>query len=285
MPKKDDGFISESEYPDEETLRELNELYHDEKLPGDDSNLRKGRSLLIKLAAVIIALGVMAFFLGGTLRVLQMPSLEFLESSRKLSQDPVISEWQEAVVQVRTAAGIEIVTAGRSGRKGSGFNISESGHIITNCHLLEGADSVSVFFPEQGSRRAVNWFCAEDDDLAIISLEGEGLPYVDLSRGPQPEIGDRLIIIGNPLGFSGTVMQGELSGYGRFSASGEAVLEIKAPIQAGSSGSPVFDGEGKVVGVVFASLAGTEEGESKGLAVPVSRVHSLLEENYENVFK
>lgn len=285
MPKNGNDFISDSEFPDEETVQELNELYYDEKLTGDDFMLRKGRSLLIKLTAVIIALGVMVFFLGGFIRVLQLPSLEFLEGSRKLSQDPVISEWQEAVVQVRTAAGMEIVTAGRSGRKGSGFNISESGHIITNCHLLEGADSVSVFFPEKGSHRAVDWFCAEDDDLAVILLEDEELPYVDLSRGPQPEIGDRLIIIGNPLGFSGVVMPGELTGYGRFSASGEAALEIKAPIQAGSSGSPVFDGEGKVVGVIFASLASNEEGDSKGLAVPVSRVHSLLEEHYGNVFK
>ena len=102
------------------------------------------------------------------------------------------------------------------------------------------------------------------------------MPVVALEDS-LPLIGEKVIIIGNPLNFIKVVMRGEVTDYWEMEGLPEPLLELDAPIQRGSSGSPVFNEEGRVVAVVFATVESGEKGERRGLALPVSLLQDLLE--------
>ena len=114
---------------------------------------------MIKLAALAVAVLFALTLAGGALKVFTLPSLGLLLDSWELSRDPQIRELRRAVVRV------EAVTAGSPGstrkvQNGSGFNIKPSGLIVTNRHLVEGADYITVSFAGQGRYTAAGWRCS-----------------------------------------------------------------------------------------------------------------------------
>ncbi|HET8821650.1 MAG TPA: trypsin-like peptidase domain-containing protein [Thermoleophilaceae bacterium] len=173
---------------------------------------------------------------------------------------------------------------------GSGFVIDDEGNIVTNAHVVEGADSVTVRFKEDG--REVDAEVQGVDtstDVAVLKVDPSDvdgdltpLPLGDSSR---VQVGDPVIAIGNPFGFSRTVTTGIVSGLQReiIAPNGFTipdVIQTDASINPGNSGGPLLDANGRVIGINSQiATGGTGEGSvGIGFAVPVNTAKDLLPE-------
>ena len=160
---------------------------------------------------------------------------------------------------------------------GSGFFVSPNGEVITNRHVLEGAHRAEVK-TNQGSIYPVSMVLAEDEsgDLIRVStrIPSQPVNFLQMSR-TVPEIGEKVIVIGNPLGLEATVSDGIVSAVREIPALGN-ILQLTAPISAGSSGSPVVNMSGEVIGVAIAQAI---EGQNLNFAIPAERVLNLNTRN------
>lgn len=233
------------------------------------------------MTAFLLALIFLFTVTGRWLTVFAGPAFSFLQESWALADDPLVEESRQAVVQVF----IDSRSGSPGGQaRGSGFNIASDGLIVTNRHLVEDALMIRVSFPGRGAYSAKQWYVSEHVDLAVIEIEGEDLPAVPLSE-QRAEPGDELLVIGNPLQFARIANKGLMIGYSKHPAEREApYLVIQAAIYPGSSGSPLFNDQGEVVGVIFATLRDSDPSEVKGLAVDVSEIELLLGEISKEVF-
>ncbi len=264
----------EYDHPDPRVAEELNRKYGG----GDDGfsweHKKMRRRFYVRLSAFFLILFFFVTILGRAFQVFTWPSLDFLSESAELIREPQIQELRKAVVtiEVRRRDGSKII-AGQRG--GTGFNISEDGLIVTNRHVVEGAETIIVSFPEDGYFGAESVIYSEEADIAVIDIDGSNLPVLKLSLSGTPSPGDAVTIIGNPLGYPRVAFSGEIV---RYTARGEvSVMEIKAPIHPGSSGSPVFDNVHNVVGIIYAVARKDNEEETIGLAVPVKELIKLTE--------
>lgn len=155
---------------------------------------------------------------------------------------------------------------------GSGFFVSD-GVIATNAHVIEGAGSGSAKLVGQAQifqllgTIAVN----RHADMALLKVAGTA-PSLPLSREPIPVVGDNVYVIGNPLGLEGTFSEGIVSGIRKTGT--DSIIQMTAPISPGSSGGPVMDARGEVVGI---SVATFKEGQNLNLAVPIAYLEQMLE--------
>ena len=145
--------------------------------------------------------------------------------------------------------------------------------VATNAHVIQGAGSGSAKLVGQKQTFQVLGTLAVDlhADLALLKVSGRA-PSLGLSRGPAPAVGDSVYVIGNPLGLEGTFSEGIVSGV---RATGtDSLIQMTAPISPGSSGGPVLDAAGEVIGVAVATF---KEGQNLNLAVPVAYLERMLE--------
>lgn len=228
-------------------------------------------SLFLKLTALCVIIIFTALVLGGFLEIFTLPSLDFLVESQRLSRDPLVQELKQAVVRVTAIPKGQADPFSRQ-QRGTGFNISPKGLIVTNRHLVEEAGSLIVSFSGREDCRVAGWWIDPDVDLALITLEEGDFPFLDLEKEMLPQMGEQVMIIGNPLSYPRVVIQGKITGYRELNLDHfpQPVLEIDASIYGGSSGSPVFNKEGKVVAIIYASLKGQGEECARGLALPVA---------------
>ena len=173
---------------------------------------------------------------------------------------------------------------------GSGFVIDDEGNIVTNAHVVEGADSVTVRFKEDGKEVDAEVQGVDTStDVAVLKVDPSDvdgdltpLPLGDSSR---VQVGDPVIAIGNPFGFSRTVTTGIVSGLQReiIAPNGFTipdVIQTDASINPGNSGGPLLDANGRVIGINSQiATGGTGEGSvGIGFAVPVNTAKDLLPE-------
>lgn len=178
--------------------------------------------------------------------------------------------------------------AGEVRSSGTGFFIDGTGRMVTNWHVVEGASKVEAEMAD-GRKVPVAGLLAEDkaNDIAVIQCNfqppaGSWLELIP-AGGKGVEPGQRIFVIGAPRGMSGTVSEGIVSAIRsakdlqKFWREGNTqrtdLIQITAPVSHGSSGSPVLDANGKVLGVAVAILGG---GQNLNFAVPVAIVHQLL---------
>jgi tetratricopeptide (TPR) repeat protein len=156
---------------------------------------------------------------------------------------------------------------------GSGFMVSHDGKLITNYHVIENASS-AVAKSESGGFFPVEGVLAVDaaNDLAVLKIDGKDLQLLNLGSSENLEAGVRVSIIGSPLGLEGTLSEGIISAV-REIAGLRRWLQITASISPGSSGSPVFNPKGEVVGVATMLLRG---GQSLNFAIAVEAARELL---------
>ena len=167
---------------------------------------------------------------------------------------------------VSDANGKEIAT-------GTGFLVSSDGKLITNFHVIEKAAS-AVAKAENGGLFPVEGVLASDpkNDLVLLKIKGKDLPFLTLGKSENIEVGTRIAVIGSPLGLEGTLSEGIVSAVRELMGNIKK-LQITAAISSGSSGSPVMNVKGDVVGIASALLHG---GQSLNLAVPVECARQLL---------
>jgi serine protease Do len=152
---------------------------------------------------------------------------------------------------------------------GSGFFISANGYIVTNNHVVENAEDISVTLTDGRKMPAKIIGRDEATDLAVIKVDGGGYPFVDFENSAKPRVGDWVIAVGNPFGLEGTATAGIVSAYGRdIGDSFVDFIQIDAPINRGNSGGPTFDIYGRVIGVNSAIFSPSGGSVGIGFAIP-----------------
>lgn len=169
-------------------------------------------------------------------------------------------EYGDAVVMISTYSAAEDAVG-----LGSGFIVDPSGVIVTCYHVIDGANPAVVKLLNGASFQDI-WVlgCDSARDVAVIKVKGRGLPAVKLGNSDDVEVGERLVAIGNPKGLENTVSDGLLSGVRELD--GYSLLQMSAPISPGSSGGPVFNSSGRVVGIAAATL---RDGQNLNFCVPI----------------
>ena len=156
---------------------------------------------------------------------------------------------------------------------GSGFFIDGEGHIVTNDHVVADAAEVTVTLHDGARHEARVVGRDARTDLAVLKIEDAGSsPWLAFGDDADARVGDWVVAVGNPFGFGGTVTAGILSARGRDIRSGGYgdFLQVDAPINRGSSGGPLFDTRGRVIGVNAAIYAPAGGNVGIGFAVPAS---------------
>jgi serine protease Do len=162
---------------------------------------------------------------------------------------------------------------------GSGFVVDPKGVILTNNHVVQGAEKVEVRFQDGRKFVSKNILTDPKTDLAIVRLEvKEPLPSLELGDSDAMEIGDRVLAVGAPLGMSGTVTSGIISAKGRDIHMNmyEDFLQTDAAINPGNSGGPLVSLEGKVIGINSAIKSGTGGFQGIGLAVSSNLAKTVM---------
>ncbi len=161
---------------------------------------------------------------------------------------------------------------------GSGFFISASGYIVTNNHVVERADTISVHTSDGKILKARLIGRDPATDLAVVKVDGGTYPFVTFEDAAKPRVGDWVVAIGNPFGLGGTATAGIVSALGRENVADSNLvdyMQIDAPINRGNSGGPTFDLNGRVVGVNTAIFSPSGGSVGIGFDIPADVVKSI----------
>jgi serine protease Do len=163
--------------------------------------------------------------------------------------------------------------------QGSGFIISKDGDILTNNHVVEGADKITVILSDEREFSAKLIGTDPQSDVALIKIEDGGqLPTLPLGNSEALEVGEWVIAIGNPFGLSQTVTVGVVSATGRSSVGineYENFIQTDAAINPGNSGGPLLNIEGEVIGINSALFSRTGGYMGIGFAIPINMVKTI----------
>jgi Do/DeqQ family serine protease len=164
---------------------------------------------------------------------------------------------------------------------GSGFILNANGEILTNAHVVNGTDTVTVTLKDGRTLKGKVMGVDPVTDVAVVKVEAENLPTVKLGNSQQLKPGEWAIAIGNPLGLDNTVTVGIISATGRSSsqvgASQERVnfIQTDAAINPGNSGGPLLNAQGEVIGVNTAII---QNAQGIGFAIPIQTVQRIAQQ-------
>ena len=172
---------------------------------------------------------------------------------------------------------------------GSGFVIDKEGHILTNYHVIEGADEIVVTLEDKGKEKEYTATLIGSDsktDIALVKIKREPgdnteFPFLRLGSSENLEVGEWVVAIGNPFGLSHTVTVGVVSALGRSIGAGpyDEFIQTDASINPGNSGGPLINIEGEVIGINTAIISGNTGGNvGIGFAIPINIAKGILKD-------
>ncbi|MFK7945933.1 MAG: DegQ family serine endoprotease [Paracoccaceae bacterium] len=167
---------------------------------------------------------------------------------------------------------------------GSGFVISADGMVVTNNHVIEDADEITVNFPNGLSLKAVVIGTDPQTDIAVLKIEHDApLPFVQFGDSTAARVGDWVLAIGNPFGFAGSVSAGIISARNRDINAGryDDFIQTDAAINRGNSGGPLFNMDGEVIGVNTAIISPTGGSIGIGFSVPSNLAQKIVSQLQE----
>lgn len=162
---------------------------------------------------------------------------------------------------------------------GSGFILSEDGIVVTNQHVIDGADEIEVILQDGKRYPATIKGSDKKTDIAVLKIDTDRpLPYVIFGDSDKAQIGDWVVAIGNPFGLGGSVSAGVISARGRDIQSGpyDDFIQIDAPINRGNSGGPLFNMKGEVIGINSAIYSPTGGSVGIGFSIPSDLVSNII---------
>ena len=233
------------------------------------------RSPLLRRALLsIVALLILVSFIIWSFPQLGIlfSDLSFLAQNKHLQEEEIVQASKPAIVSIEVTG-----DKGFAGKKGTGFNIAPAGVILTNHHVVQDASSIKITFSDGRSFYKDHYTQISDADIAVIQLDEQELPCLQLES--HLEASDQtLTIIGDPLGYRQIAVQGSIGGFYKYND--YTIFEINAPIKKGNSGSPVLNPEGKVLGIIFAhrDLTTDEQIEYRALAIPLQQFSAEIAE-------
>jgi Do/DeqQ family serine protease len=167
---------------------------------------------------------------------------------------------------------------------GSGVVMTTDGYILTNNHVVEGADKIQVDLEDGRTLDGKVIGTDKPSDLALIKVNGSGLPTAPLGNSDNAQIGDVVLAIGNPLGVGQTVTMGIVSAKGRSTGSGDGgrtyqdFLQTDAPINHGNSGGALVNTKGEVVGINAEMLSPVDANIGIGFAIPSNMARHVMDD-------
>nr|WP_017470724.1 serine protease [Amphibacillus jilinensis] len=259
----------DSEVIDQDLYEDLDpdtmlELLEEEQRKGKKVE-KPAQSSFPRWLAWLVAITLMLNVVALIPRTFSIPALDFLSTSAELSVNEDIQAYKESVVVIES-----------SDRKGTGFSITSDGYILTNEHIVDQESNVMVSFPEQGLYQAEVVHKDEAVDLALLKVEENDLPFLDLAENAEGIEQRDIYFIGNPLRFNGIANKGMIEGFTEQTSLSTEVMIIDAPIYRGNSGSPVIDQDGEVVGIIYATLNDEQYGRV-GLAIPIDVAQHIIQ--------
>jgi serine protease Do len=156
---------------------------------------------------------------------------------------------------------------------GSGFIIDPAGYVVTNNHVVDGADEVQITLQTGEEYKAEVVGVDTKTDLALVKIDaGKQLPYIEWGDSDRVRVGDWVLAVGNPFGLSESATAGIVSARGRNINAGpfDDFLQVDAPINQGNSGGPLFDLTGRVIGVNTAIFSPSGGSVGIGFAIPAA---------------
>lgn len=255
------------------------------------------------LAFIIFGILLGAGLLYGLFALYLTPATEQVVSEEETASEepaPVIAEEESCYADVAELALAAVVGVNKhleidhfgeqrleEVESGSGVIIDQSGYIVTNQHVVEGADKITVVIPGRGSYEAE--LIGEDTltDLALLKIEETGLIALSIGDSDQLRVGERVLAIGNPFGyFQQTVTAGIISAVGRqVRVPGSdyvyTFLQTDALVNPGNSGGPLLNMRSEIIGINTAKIALVGV-EGIGLAVPSNTLTRVLADLYEH---
>lgn len=198
-------------------------------------------------------------------------SFLFLLISRVFTQsiEKIVSDKSTAIVVIN----VWDITGSKIGQ-GSGFFISNSGLILTNAHVISDAYSAEVITSFGTFNKVTVIYEDESKDLAIVRINEENTPQIDILENVNFEPGQRVIAIGNPLGLEKTVSDGLISGI-RLWENNVELIQITVPISPGSSGGALFNMSGELIGITASTLQG---GQNINFAISVNTIINFIDD-------
>jgi serine protease DegQ len=173
----------------------------------------------------------------------------------------------------------------RNSGLGSGVIVSPEGLILTNFHVIEGADDIQVLLNDGKTHKARVVGTDPESDLAVLKIKADKLPAITFGLMDNLRVGDIVLAIGNPFGVGQTVTMGIVSALGRSHLginTFENFIQTDAAINPGNSGGALVDAEGHLVGINSAIYSRTGGSHGIGFAIPVSSAKAIMEQIIQN---
>lgn len=219
--------------------------------------------------------------------LLSAPSLGQRNSSSASGQkygDTTTQMGPKEILQRESPAIVAIFSIDKSGKavaQGSGFIVRADGVVVTNYHVVENAQDAQIRLKNgEIFENAIVLHYDVRHDVVILKIQAIGLPVVTMGSAAMPDAGDRAYAIGNPEGFDYTISDGLISAHRVMG--GTEMLQITVPISHGSSGGPLYNLQGQVIGITTAGFM--EEGaQNLNFAVPMKYVLGLLSSTQRNI--
>ncbi len=270
-----DVFTQPNQYPATSTSPQVE--------PGPPrSRLRTGAILaLTLLLAVVFGTGVFAGWefatRNGTNTAVLQPGTNPGTALPKLDRGNLEAVREAVVTKVRPAVVQVNVATSRGQGLGSGVIIDQRGYIITNHHVVEGAQQIQVVLYDGAALPAQLVGASSPDDLAVVKVTPPrgNLTMATLGDSSQLRVGQEVLAIGNPLGITQTVTNGIVSAVGRTVGTIPNVIQTDAPINPGNSGGALVDLQGQVIGIPTATAIDPQfrtPANGVGFAIPSNRV-------------
>ena len=178
-------------------------------------------------------------------------------------------------IAATTRPAVVTVMAFREGEQiglGSGFFIRDDGILLTNLHVVQGADSLQITLESAEIYDNVFYLSRDDRrDLVVLKIPATDVPTIDVGDDRLADVGDPVYVLGSPLGFQGTFSDGLLSS--KRLEDGVTYLQITAPISEGSSGGPVLNASGEAIGIATLTVV---DGQNINLAIPARHGLGML---------
>lgn len=242
----------------------------------------------LKVNAFIVA-SIMLFgtLVGGTVSyiILDDRLTEIEQEVQQPTQTVYLNTTQQDqslinLFQEKDQSVVSLTARGSQQAQGSGFIYDERGHIVTNHHVVDRADTIEVTFTDGTTQNAELIGTDIHTDLAILKVERQDLEPLELGNSEHTQVGERVAAIGNPFGLRGSMTAGIISQKGRllptqggFSIPG--VIQTDAAINPGNSGGPLMNLEGQVIGVNTAIETRTGGFSGIGFAIPSNTVQNI----------
>lgn len=202
------------------------------------------------------------------------------------------AEWSLQTIYAKLSPTVVGITCYRDGEQwswGTGVVFTADGYIVTNAHVLEGADAADVSLTDGTSYKARFLGSDTATDLAVLKIDAKGLAYAEFADSNSCLVGDEVVAIGNPLGeqYAGTMTNGIISAIDRSVVSNGfsmTLLQTNAALNEGNSGGPLINMHGQVIGItnmkVMYTYSATVEGI--GFAIPTSVIKPVVDAIIEN---